>query len=110
MRLARYVVGGSVEIVEGERPLCPDGGLLVRTEACGLCSGELMAWYLDRKVPHVLGHEVTGRVVESQDERFPKGARVFPHHHAPCMDCEYCNRQAYVHCKQWKTTKLDPGG
>ncbi len=110
MRVARYVGNGEIAIVEEERPACPPGGLVVQTEACGLCSGELMSWYMDRKVPHVLGHEVSGKVVESQDRRFPAGARVFPHHHAPCLHCEYCRAGKHVHCEQWKRTKLIPGG
>ncbi|MCC7230772.1 MAG: alcohol dehydrogenase catalytic domain-containing protein [Fimbriimonadaceae bacterium] len=110
MKLARYQGGGVVEILDEPVPRCPEGGLLVRTEASGLCSGELMDWYMDRKVPHVLGHEVAGIVVESQDDRFPIGSRVFPHHHAPCLICDLCRRGLHVHCMQWKTTKLIPGG
>lgn len=102
--------GGQIAILEEDPPSCPEGGLLVRTEASGLCSGELMDWYMDRKIPHVLGHEVAGIVVESQDSRFPVGCRVAPHHHAPCLKCELCQRGAYVHCEQWKRTKLVPGG
>lgn len=110
MKLARYVGGGKVEIVDEPRPSLPAGGLVVRTEACGLCSGELMDWYMDRKIPHVLGHETAGVVVESEDGRFPVGARVFAHHHAACMDCDTCNSGHPVHCPQWKRTRLDPGG
>jgi L-iditol 2-dehydrogenase len=69
-----------------------------------------MAWYMDRKLPHVLGHEVAGIVMESGDPRFPVGSRVFPHHHAPCLQCEYCARSMYTRCEQWKRTKLQPGG
>lgn len=110
MKLARYHGGGVVRIENEPAPHCPEGGLLVRTEACGLCSGELMDWYMDRKTPHVLGHEVAGVVVESQDARFPVGARVFPHHHAPCMNCAECARGHHVHCAAWKRTRLTPGG
>ncbi|MEZ0325059.1 MAG: alcohol dehydrogenase catalytic domain-containing protein [Fimbriimonas sp.] len=110
MRVARYIGGGEVAIVEEPTPSCPPGGLLIQTEACGLCSGELMGWYMDRKIPHVLGHEVAGRVIESKDRRFPVGARVFPHHHAPCLKCEQCKAGHHVHCEQWKRTKLLPGG
>jgi L-iditol 2-dehydrogenase len=110
VKLARYIGGGQIAILEEDPPVCPPGGLLVRTEASGLCSGELMDWYMDRKIPHVLGHEVAGIVVESQDSRFPVGCRVAPHHHAPCLKCELCLRGAYVHCEQWKRTKLVPGG
>ena len=110
MKLARYVGDGKVAIVEEVEPSCPEGGLLIQTEACGLCSGELMSWYMDKKVPHVIGHEVSGIVVESQDARFPVGSKVFPHHHAPCGECEYCKTGRSVHCAQWKATKLNPGG
>ncbi|MBV6458622.1 MAG: L-galactonate-5-dehydrogenase [Fimbriimonadaceae bacterium] len=110
MRAAQYQRGGTVSIVDLPEPICPEGGLLVQTEACGLCSGELMDWYMDRKAPHILGHEVCGRILTSQDARFPAGERVFVHHHAPCMECEECRRQAYVHCPTWKQTRLEPGG
>lgn len=110
MKLARYMGSGIVEIVDEPIPECPPGGLLVKTEACGLCSGELMDWYMDRKIPHVLGHEVAGIVVESQDDRFKIGDRVFAHHHASCLNCNMCKCGLFVHCEQWKRTKLLPGG
>ncbi len=110
MKLARYMGQGRVEIVDEAEPICPPGGLLIQTEACGLCSGELMDWYMDKKIPHVLGHEVAGRVIESQDPQFPVGSRVFPHHHAPCLNCNLCRAGHYVHCPQWKRTRLQPGG
>ncbi|MFI5386672.1 MAG: alcohol dehydrogenase catalytic domain-containing protein [Fimbriimonadales bacterium] len=110
MKLARYMGGGRIAIVDEPVPACPPDGLLVKTEASGLCSGELMDWYMDRKVPHVLGHECAGIVAESQDERFPVGSRIFAHHHAPCLSCDRCQRGLYVHCDRWKRTKLIPGG
>jgi L-iditol 2-dehydrogenase len=110
MKVARYIGNGEVAIVEEAPPTLPEGGLVVRTEASGLCSGELMDWYMDRKIPHVLGHEVSGTVVQSEDERFPVGSRVFPHHHAACLECDACRRGAFVHCEQWRSTRLAPGG
>ncbi len=113
MRAARFHSGGEVRVDEVPVPSCPPGGLLVRSLACGLCSGELMGWYMERKAtkgPHVLGHEVVGIVVESEDERFPVGMQVSPHHHAPCFRCRFCERGAYVHCETWRKTRLNPGG
>lgn len=69
-----------------------------------------MDWYMESKVPHVLGHEVAGKVVWSDDARFPVGCRVAPHHHAPCFACPACETGRFVHCEQWKATKLEPGG
>ncbi|HLK16453.1 MAG TPA: alcohol dehydrogenase catalytic domain-containing protein [Fimbriimonadaceae bacterium] len=109
MKLVRYSAG-AVSVVEEPAPSLPPGGLLVRTEACGLCSGELMAWYMDAKTNPVLGHEVAGRVIESDDPRFPVGCRVFPHHHAPCGSCAECRRGAFVQCATWRRTRLEPGG
>lgn len=113
MKAARFHAGGTVSVDVLPVPACPPGGLLVKSSACGLCSGELMGWYMERKAqkgPHVLGHEVSGVVVESNDGRFPVGIQVSPHHHAPCGTCELCVRGAYVHCPTWKETRLDPGG
>lgn len=110
MKVARYIGGGEIAIVDEPKPACPAGGLIVQSEASGLCSGELMDWYMDRKIPHVLGHEVAGIVVESEHPSIPVGVRVFPHHHAPCLECDACRRGAQVHCPQWRRTKLIPGG
>ncbi len=110
MKLARYVGEGRVEIVDEPMPTCPEGGLLIKVEACGLCSGELMSWYMDQKIPHVLGHELAGIVIESNSVGFEAGTRVFPHHHAPCLHCEMCARGLFVHCPTWKGTHLVPGG
>ena len=109
MKLVRYREG-AVYVADEPPPTLPPGGLLVRTEACGLCSGELMDWYMDAKTNPVLGHEVAGQVIESDDARFPVGSRVFPHHHAPCGHCDACLRGAYVQCETWRRTKLVPGG
>ncbi|MCB8932485.1 MAG: alcohol dehydrogenase catalytic domain-containing protein [Fimbriimonadaceae bacterium] len=110
MNVALYEKGTGLRIAPWDDPTVPAGGLLVHTEACGLCSGELMEWYMDAKAPHVLGHEVAGIVQESDDARFPVGSRVFPHHHAPCGVCDVCRAGHPVHCPQWKATRLDPGG
>ncbi|MER3496716.1 MAG: hypothetical protein C4320_08080, partial [Armatimonadota bacterium] len=110
MKLARYL-HGSVVIEDAPEPALPPGGLLVQTEACGLCSGELVPWYMDRKEGgHVLGHEVAGRVIASEDARFPMGTRVAPHHHAACGHCAFCASGRAVHCPQWRSTRLNPGG
>lgn len=86
--------------------------ILVRTAACGICSGDLMPWYLEKKVGTVLGHEVVGWAAEvgPRVAGIRSGGLVFFHHHAPCLACDECARSAYVHCATWRHSRLDPGG
>src|SRR5215831_6258017 len=88
------------------------GEILLRTAACGICSGDLMPWYLAKKVGTVLGHEPAGHAVEvgSAITHIRPGDLVFVHHHAPCGRCAECRRGAPVHCATWKRSHLDPGG
>jgi L-iditol 2-dehydrogenase len=88
------------------------GEAVLKTLASGICSGDLMPWYLARKAGTVFGHEPAGRAVEvAPDVKHLKvGDLVFAHHHAPCLACDDCRRQAFVHCPTWKSSKLGPGG
>lgn len=101
------------EVVSAPRPCLqnPDE-IVVRIAACGICSGDLMPWYLEKKIGTVLGHEVVGRVEELgyAVTHVRSGDLVFVHHHAPCLHCDDCARGAFVHCATWRSSRLDPGG
>lgn len=93
----------------------PEVGLhdaLLKTKACGVCSGDVMPWYIEKKAPLVPGHEPAGEIVQVGKEvtSFRPGDRVFVHHHAPCFACRHCRRGDYVQCETWKNTKILPGG
>jgi L-iditol 2-dehydrogenase len=101
-----------IRIEERAVPHIGPGELLVQTRASGICSGDVMAWYVRRKAPLVLGHEPSG-VVAAVGEgvtNFAVGDRVFVHHHAPCFACDACAREDYVQCATWRKTAIDPGG
>ncbi|MFO0845559.1 MAG: alcohol dehydrogenase catalytic domain-containing protein [Gemmataceae bacterium] len=112
MLQAVIVAPDRFEVRSVRRPLIGDGEMLLRTLACGICSGDLMPWYLAKKVGTVLGHEPVGRAVEVGHTvtHIKPGDLVFAHHHAPCLRCTECERGAHVHCATWKRTALDPGG
>jgi L-iditol 2-dehydrogenase len=119
MKCAVLYNRSDIRIEEKPTPQPGAGELLVRTRACGICSGDVMGWYIERKAPLVLGHEPAGEIVEigssarAQDEEereFAVGDRVFVHHHAPCLSCAACAGGDYVQCEQWRSTSLDPGG
>src|SRR5712692_7921973 len=102
MRQALIVRPDQFEVVSAPVPrLQSDDEILVRTAACGICSGDLMTWYLQKKVGTVLGHEVTGWAAEVGRgvQHIRPGDLVFMHHHAPCLACADCARGAYVHCR-----------
>ncbi len=89
---------------------------LVKTKACGICSGDVMPWYIEKKAPLVLGHEPCGVIVELSPELKTSepllnlGDRVFVHHHAPCMVCHHCLRGDFVQCPTWRDSRIIPGG
>ena len=113
MRQAVIVAPDRFEVRSVARPeLRGDGEILVRTVACGICSGDLMPWYLAKKVGTVLGHEPVGVAVEvgAAVKHIHPNDLVFVHHHAACRNCPECARGAHVHCSTWKRTAIDPGG
>jgi L-iditol 2-dehydrogenase len=113
MQQALIVEPTRFEVVHAPVPqLREPGEILLRTAACGICSGDLMPWYLEKKVSTVLGHEVVGWAVEvgASVEHIRPGDLVFVHHHAPCTKCEECRRGHPVHCVAWRNSRLDPGG
>lgn len=112
MRVARLYSLDDIRIEEEPVPEPGPGEILVRTRACGICTGDLMGWYMQRKAPLVFGHEPVGEVVAAGTgvAALRPGARVFAHHHAPCGTCRRCRRGAAVHCTTWRKGALRPGG
>lgn len=112
MRAAVLYDVDDIRIEERDIPKIASGELLVHTRASGICTGDVMGWYVRRKAPLVLGHEPAGVVaaVGESVTDFAPGDRVFVHHHAPCFSCRACERGDYVQCATWRKTSIDPGG
>ncbi|MFZ0890193.1 MAG: alcohol dehydrogenase catalytic domain-containing protein, partial [Candidatus Binataceae bacterium] len=112
MQVARLYDFGDIRLEDEARPAIGPDDILVRTSACGICTGDIMPWYLRRKAPLVLGHEPVGVVEEvgAAVRGFKRGQRIFVHHHAPCFGCAACRRGHYVQCPTWRASKITPGG
>ncbi|MFH1490998.1 MAG: alcohol dehydrogenase catalytic domain-containing protein, partial [Pseudomonadota bacterium] len=72
------------------------GEILVRVEAALTCGTDLKVFlrgYHERMIrpPSVFGHEFAGRVVLSENDRFPEGTRVVAANSAPCGRCLFCD-------------------
>jgi L-iditol 2-dehydrogenase len=112
MHVAMYYNNRDVRLQELPLPQIGAGELLIRTRASGICGSDLMEWYRIKKAPLVLGHEITGEVVEigAGVENFRIGDRVFSSHHVPCGECRYCVAGHQSVCELLRTTHFDPGG
>src|SRR6201993_5306312 len=112
MQVARLYDFGDIRVEDAALPEVGPEDMLVRASACGICSGDIMPWYIRRKAPLVLGHEPVGVVEQTGDavRDFKPGERVFVHHHAPCFNCASCRRGEYVQCPTWRATNISPGG
>ena len=112
MKAVRIDASGGVGVVEMPEPAIGPGEALLRTRVSGICGSDLLDWYVKGKAGSVLGHEVAGEIVRVGEgvTDFEPGDRVVPHHHAPCFACRECEAGQYVHCAEWRSSRLDPGG
>jgi L-iditol 2-dehydrogenase len=99
-------------IEERPDPVAGPGEVVCRVLACATCGSDVQDWYVDRKLPAVLGHEPAGEVVEvgAGVEGVAAGDRVAIHHHAPCGACPRCAAGHETLCERFRSTALDPGG
>ncbi len=107
-----YYNNSDVRLEEMPRPQIGPGELLAKVIASGICGSDVLEWYRIKKAPVVLGHEITGEIVEvgAGVERFKTGDRVFVSHHVPCNTCWYCLHGNHTVCETLHTTNFDPGG
>jgi L-iditol 2-dehydrogenase len=112
MRVARSVALDDVRIEDVEDPTPGPGEVVCDVLACGVCASDVIDWYVQRKLPAVLGHEPTGVISAVGDGvgGFAVGDRVAIHHHAPCGECRRCRRGHETLCERFRSTALQPGG
>ncbi len=105
---------GALPLSDVSDPTCPPDGVIVRVEACGVCRSDHHAWVgadPDVRMPHIMGHELAGVIVETGPEvtRFKPGARVtapFILGCGTCPDCTggdatICNHQEVIGFTFW---------
>jgi L-iditol 2-dehydrogenase len=112
VRVARSVTPRDVRLEEVPDPVAGDGEVVCRVLACGVCGSDVSDAWVAPKIPVVLGHELSGEVLEvgAGITGVAVGDRVVVHHHAPCGECRRCRRGHETLCERFRSTALDPGG
>jgi len=112
MHVAMYYNNRDVRFEEIPTPTIDSGELLVKVLASGICGSDVMEWYRIKKAPRVLGHEITGEIIEvgKDVKEYKIGDRVFVSHHVPCNTCRYCLNGFHTVCDTLRSTNFDPGG
>lgn len=94
-------------------PECGPDDIIIRTEACGICAGDLkcshgaaMFWGDEVqpswvKPPFIPGHEFFGRIVQmgEQVEGYELGDRITADQIVPCGKCRFCRDGHYWMCQ-----------
>lgn len=100
--------GEPLEIEEVLEPACDDDGVVVETEACGICRSDWHGWqgdwaWLGSQAPkgQILGHEPAGTVVEvgADVETVAEGDRVAIPFNLADGTCHYCQTDRSNICK-----------
>jgi L-iditol 2-dehydrogenase len=112
MNVAMYYNNNDVRIEQMPIPTIGDDELLVKVKASGICGSDVMEWYRIKKAPKVLGHEITGDIVQNGKDvrKYKVGDRVFVSHHVPCNTCRFCKNNQHTLCHTLHTTNFYPGG
>ena len=112
MKVAMYYNNNDVRIEEMPVPSIGDNELLVKVKASGICGSDVMEWYRIKKAPRILGHEITGDIVEigKNVKKYKIGDRVFVSHHVPCYTCRFCLNNQQTLCHTLHSTNFYPGG
>lgn len=113
MKVGMYYCNADVRLEEQDIPEVGPGDALIEVRASGICGSDLMEWYRIKRAPLVLGHEVTGDIVEAGADvgGLAVGDRVFATHHVPCGECLECLRGHETACRTFQeVNNFAPGG
>ncbi|MBV8260340.1 MAG: alcohol dehydrogenase catalytic domain-containing protein [Paraburkholderia sp.] len=97
--------GASLELVERDIPEPPEGHVLVKVQACGICHSDSLTkdgQWPGLRFPRVPGHEIAGVIEKlgARVEDWQVGQRIgVGWHGGHCGHCEHCRHGDFVLCK-----------
>ena len=97
-------------------PECGDDDIIIKTEGCGICAGDLKCYYGNStwgdathetwvRTPFIPGHEFLGHVVEKGKNitAYEIGDRIIADQIVPCGKCKFCKSGRYWMCQPHAT-------
>ena len=116
MKAVVYHGPGEIRCEEIPVPVCGEGELLVKADACAVCGSDLKSYKVGNpriKPPQPMGHEFTGLIERIADgvEGFAVGERIVMATTVSCGECYYCKRGWRNICKDLAPMGFSyPGG
>lgn len=117
--MAITAYGQPLSPLDVAEPDVPAGYALLEIAACGVCFSDvktargLMPYSTELRLPHVPGHEIAGRVLETNPSGLvPHGSLVTVFHYWPCGRCAACRRGDETLCSRLEAWMgfTHPGG
>lgn len=102
MKAAVFTAPGVIEFNQNYTDPVLNDGVVLQVMACGICGTDIKALAGNRPgmtPPMILGHEFSGRVLESRMDKFKPGDRISVAPYAGCGFCEYCLNDHEELCK-----------
>ena len=98
-----------------DKPICPEGGFVLKVKAVGLCGSDIRNLTTDSRkgdYPYIYGHEVVGKVCEVSPgvEDYKVGQMIYVYPEAHCLKCENCRSGHNEQCTEIEHYTDRPGG
>ncbi|MFV0361624.1 MAG: zinc-binding dehydrogenase [Suipraeoptans sp.] len=111
MKAALMYGPNDIRIEEIDKPICPEGGLLLKIMAVGLCGSDIRNLTSDSRkgnYPFLFGHEIVGIVDEvgPKQNKYNIGDRLFLFPGTYCMECDECISGHSENCSNKEVAKL----
>lgn len=97
-------------------PECGDNDVIIKTEACGVCAGDLKCYHGNStwgddthemwvRPPFIPGHEFLGYIVKTGRNvtAYREGDRIIAEQIVPCGKCKFCRTGRYWMCQPHAT-------
>lgn len=111
MKAIRYLGVDKIAVEEVEKPVVPEGWVLIETAYAGICGSDMTIYHGRHpraKAPLTLGHEFSGYIRSAC--RFPEGTLVTVYPYLNCGTCECCQRGDIHVCEHLKLIGIDLDG